>query len=177
MLTSRRSKASGGGLTWRLLIFASLVFLAMVASYVGLEYGYKTILIGQKAKAESQASELIAGVPKQKQEAVVDFYSRLANIRSVLQRHIYMSRFLSLLEGATSKGVYFSSLDMSAAEGEVKAVGVARNYEELSTQLKALAGAAGVREVTLKSAITTEGGQVVFDINFNFDRKELERKR
>jgi len=176
MMTSR-PKGGGGGLTWRLLVFSSLVFLVMAASYIGLEYGYKTILINQKAQADSQAQELIAGVPAEQQRAVIDFYSRLANMRAVLANHIYMTQFLRLLEEGTSKGVYFSGLKISADEGSADVSGVARNYEELATQLKAFAGMTGAGGVNLKSAITTEGGAVVFEIEFNFDRRELERKR
>ncbi len=149
----------------------------MATSYIGLEYGYKAILMSQKAEADQQAEELITGVPVEKQEAVIDFYSRLANMRAVLQNHVYTTQFLRLLEGSTSKGVYFSSLKLAVDEQEVQISGVARNYDELSVQLKALAAMAGVSDVTLTSAITAENGQAVFDVNFNFDRQEFRRKQ
>lgn len=174
-LATRSTTNQGSGVTWRLLVFSIVVFLVLVVSYIGLEFGYKTFLNNQIDSIKAQAEQLVSGVQGEEQEAVIDFYSRLANIQSLLTEHVYTSRFLRLLEANTDKGVFFTNADVKVETGEAVMEGSALSYAELARQLEAFKELEGVEDVELAGAQTADNGRVSFEIQFRLDRNIFDK--
>jgi len=162
-----KKRSSSSGVMWRILIFSVVVFFLMIATYIGAEFGYKTFLLNQSEAARTEAEDLIGGVPKEEQAAVIDFYSRLSNMKGLLDDHIKSSNFLEMLEKRTNQNVYFSKVSLLVPEKSVKATGTAKTFLDLSKQLQAFQETEGVSGVMLDSAGLSQGGQVYFTIIFN----------
>lgn len=171
-----RKRPSSSGTMWRLLMFSFVIFFGVIASYVGIEFGYKNFLENQKDKASNEASSLITGVSKEQQMAVVNFYSRLSNMKGLLDNHLYFSNFLDFLENKTSPNVYLEDVSFFVKENKVKANGVARTFLDLSRQMEGWSKAEGVSEVVLDSSKSIGGGRVSFTALFNFSEKVLSKQ-
>ncbi|MDD4762010.1 MAG: hypothetical protein PHZ25_03250 [Candidatus Pacebacteria bacterium] len=168
-----KKRSSSGGVMWRMLIFSFVVFFLMIAIYVGTEFGYKTFLLNQSEAAREEADNLIGGVPKEEQAAVIDFYSRLSNMKGLLDTHIKTSNFLEILEKRTSQNVYFNRVSLSVFEKSVKLNGIAKTFLDLSKQLQSFQETEGISGVMLDSSSLSQGGQVSFVIIFNVSENIL----
>jgi hypothetical protein len=158
---------------WRMLVFSIVIFSLMIATYVGAEFGYKSFLKGQSETARAEAEDLIGGVPKEEQAAVIDFYSRLSNMKGLLDNHVKISNFLEILEKRTSQNVYFNKVYLSVSEKTIKISGIAKTFLDLSKQIQSFQETEGVSGVMLDSASLSQGGQVYFTIIVNIKENIL----
>ena len=165
-LTKRR--VSPISIMWRLLVFASVVFFLVLASYIGLEFGYKNILASQTSETMSQMKQLSADISETEWQDLVSFYSRLANIKGLLNNHTYPSKFIKVMEEVTDKQVYLRSLKLSATDQEVGLSGIAKSFDDLSQQLELLREREEFSDIALQSARAVTGG-VDFAVNFKFN--------
>ncbi|OGZ02390.1 MAG: hypothetical protein A2430_00515 [Candidatus Liptonbacteria bacterium RIFOXYC1_FULL_36_8] len=171
-----KTRSGSAGVMWRLLVFSLMIFLVMVISYIALNFGYKNILISQISKTETETESLAGGVSDAKRVAMIDFYSRLSNLRGLLKNHIYSSEFISLLESRINKNVSFNKATVLIDDGEVKLTGTARSFGNLAEQMEAFKTTEGVSSVVLDSAQAGEDGKVVFSLKFNLKKAQLLRK-
>jgi len=171
-----RGRPATGGIMWRLLVFSFIIFFGTLGAYVGMEFGYSAFLEGQSNKAKEEANSLIKGVSKEQQMAVIDFYSRLSNIKGLLDNHLYLSKFIDILETRTSPNVYLDDVSLFVSEEKVRVSGVARTFLDLSRQIEAWGGTEGVSSVILDSSRSISGGRVSFTVLFNLDESVLLKK-
>ena len=173
-LVQARGKTSAPSVMWRLLVFALVVFFMVMAAYVGMEFGYRAILNRQITSLEQETGDLITGFSVRDREEMLSFYSRLANIRSLLDTHIYSSQLLELLEKRTVSGVYYEKASFIIEEGEGRLDGVARSYLDLAREIEALRTVAGFSEINLESAGAIAGGErVAFVITLKVDERVM----
>lgn len=125
------------GWPWRFLIFALILFMASLLTYIGLSFGYRPYLQNQIAAADQAVNKLAASVPVADQEKLVAFYSQIVNLKSVLDNHIIASKILPFLEKNTNRRVYYNRLDVDVNQRSLSLEGVAENYEILAQQLEA----------------------------------------
>ena len=162
----KRQVSSTGSLMWRLLTFSFVVFFIMIAAYVGLDFGYRVVLENQNQDYLEQSIALQKSIPEEQREKVVDFYSRLSNMKNLLDSHVYVTNFFDFLEDNTDSGVYFTEVGVSVREGEVVVNGFARDYQELSRQLEKLRLSDEVSQLVLDSAVRSQNGLVSFEASF-----------
>jgi len=162
----KRQAFSGSGLMWRLLTFSFVVFFVMVASFMGLEFGYTAVLKNKNKNYIAQSMELESSIPEDQREKIVDFYSRLSNMKRLLDSHVRATNFFGFLEDNTDSGVYFTESFFSVDKGEVVLAGLARDYAELSRQLEKLRLSEQVSNLVLDSAVRSQNGLVSFEVTF-----------
>lgn len=135
------------GWPWRLFLFSMLVLAAAAVLYFGLEIGYKTYLDAQIRARDLAIADLSQTISPEEQRRFVDFYSQLANLRVLLDGHVFVSRLFPLLEANTNQLVYFDSVDLNMKDRRLALEGVAASYEALAQQLEALDRAPEIERV------------------------------
>jgi len=160
-LSQERVPAGGGA--WRLLLFMAFVFGVFLLSYLGLVIGYKAYVKAQIQERDQEIADLAAQVPKEEQDEFLKFQFQLMNLQNILNKHIIVSKLLPLIEANTNAQVFYSSLEVSSAEGRVNLAGTALNFDVVAQQLAAYQRLPEVVRYQMTNAREIAGGRVSFD--------------
>jgi hypothetical protein len=91
------------------LFFSSGILFFAVAIYFGLTFGYEPYLQSQLTSAQNQVNALSNSVSASDQSQLIDYYSQIANLKTLLQNHTFSSKLFSWLEKDTEANVYYQS--------------------------------------------------------------------
>lgn len=152
---ANRSPVSGA------LLF-SIGMLAIVAVlYCGITFAYEPYLNAQVMGIKDQVSKANASISADQETRLIDFYSQISNLQSLLSHHVYTSGFLSWLENNTEGNVYYQSLDLTAGD-RVTLKGVARTEADVNQQLAVFESSPDVASavVTSIAPASSAGGNV-----------------
>jgi hypothetical protein len=150
-----------GGWSWRLTVFSFLVLITVVVIYLGLEVGYKLYLNSQIEERDAAIAQLSETIPKEDQERFVSFYSQLANLQLLLDKHSKTSTVMPFLEKNTNRSVYFDFVDLRYKDRRLTLGGVASSYAIFSQQLEAFSRAPEVERLVVSESQSI-GGRVNF---------------
>ena len=149
------------GWPWRFLIFSFLVALASLVVYFGLSVGYKNFLQTRIVQLDEDIDELSQSIPEKQQEDLTNFYSQLANLQNILNRHIFSSNIFSLLEKNTNRLVFYDLADLKLSDRKLVLEGVAASYQVFAQQLEAFNRLSEVVRVVVNES-HLESGRVSF---------------
>lgn len=152
-----KSDKLGTGLPWRLLVFSLFVFLLSLLAYFGLSIGYTSYLNSQISAKEQEIGQLTKKVSPEAQSVFVDFYSRLANYRNLLSKHIYTDKLFPMLERVTNSSVYYNNFDLDISNQRMVLSGLAADYEILGRQLYLFDQESMVQAYILNQSRVVEG--------------------
>ena len=162
------------GWPWRFLIFSFLIALAAVVVYFGLAYGYESFLQQRIIQLDDDIERLSQSIPQEQQDKLTNFYSQLANLQNVLNKHIFGSSIFSLLERNTNQFVLYNSADLKISDRRLVLEGEAASYQVFSQQLEAFNRASAVEKVVVNES-HLENGRVAFRL-FLILKEEVFRK-
>lgn len=152
-----REQQQSGGLPWRLFSFSLFLLIVACGAYLGLKFGYAPILESQIAGLDEEIDTLSGQIPEEQRNGFIQLYSQLANLQSVLGKHIMTSVVFPLLEKSTHTDVYYSNFDLSVAENRLAIEGTARSYEVLAQQLDAWTNVKEVEKSYVAESQLSEG--------------------
>jgi len=162
-----REQQQSGGVPWHLFSFSLFLLIIACGIYLGLKFGYAPILSSRVEQLDADLLTLSEQIPEAQREGFIQLYSQMANLQSVLDKHVMTSLIFPLLERNTHADVYYSSFDLSTGEGRLSLEGFARSYEVLAQQLGAWAGIKEVEKSYIAESQFTEG-RVRFRIVLQF---------
>ena len=151
-----------GAWPWRLLLFMIIVFVSFIFLYLGIIWGYEPYLDSQAKQLDSQISVLNKQALSDEPKSLINLYSQLANVYSLLQSHPMPSKILAFLESNTDIGIYYTNLDFSTPDRNLKMAGVSRDYASLGRQLELFRRQSGVGAVFLDDSKTRDSRDVQF---------------
>jgi hypothetical protein len=146
------------GFLWRLLAFSGLVFGLAVLAYLGMLIGYEPLLQKQSEELDKKISDLSRVISKEDQETLVNFYSQIVNLRTLLDEHVAFSKILTLLERNTNQNVFYTRARFNKDTRQLELEGVARDYTELVRQMEAYRQLKEVDNFLLTDSEQAEGG-------------------
>lgn len=152
------------GWPWRFFTVMLIIFLAVVLSYLGLEFGYKPFLNRQLNTLENQANDYQNSIVSAGSQNYINLYSQIINIESLLKTHVNPTAFLSLLASLTDPHVSYSSLNVNAARNEINIGGTAASYAVLASQLQIYENSPEITRVILQSS-ASNGSSVTFEVS------------
>lgn len=158
-----RDKPQTGGLPWRLFSFALFLLILSCAAYFGLAFGYSPLLVNRVEQLDSDIDELSSQIPEAERTGFVRLYSQIANLQSVLNKHVMLASLFPIIERNTHASVSFSSFDVSVVESRLAIEGFARSYEVLAQQLGAFEQVPQVEKAYIAESQLSDG-QVRFRI-------------
>lgn len=155
------------GLPWRLMVFSLILLAFSIFVYFGIHYGYSSFLDAQSTQLTKDASALDKKISDQSssQDSYLGLYSRLYNLKSVLQGRIFLSNVFPLLEKYAVTDVYYSNLNYSTENKTFSVHGIAKSFDALSQQVAVFEqnASAQVSAISVKNVSVSERG-IDFDI-------------
>jgi hypothetical protein len=137
------------------LFFSGGILFLTVAIYFGLTLGYEPYLQSQLTSAQNQVNTLGNSVPASDQSQLIDFYSQIANLQTLLQQHVLSSQLFSWLEQNTEANVYYRSLTLTQGR-QIALSGVAPTEADINQQVAIFENSPGVSSVTVSNVIAPQ---------------------
>ena len=144
------------GWSWRIFVFAGVVFTSAILFYVGISFGYYPYLSNRFESIKADIETLKQSVSPEDQKRLVSFYSQIYNIQNILGSHGLPSRLFVFLENNTSPRVYFKKMAFAADTSVLTLEGVAFSYDDLVKQLEGFKRANGTQVVLLQNSLVEE---------------------
>ena len=141
------------------LIFSVGILAITAALYLGMVFGYEPYLNNQISGIKSQVSTANNSISTDQETQLVDFYSQIANLQSILSHHVYATSLISWLENNTQANIYYQSMDFSA--GNLVALkGVAKAESDVNQQIAIFESSPDVKSVSVSSIapVSAPGG-------------------
>lgn len=145
------------GWPWRLLVFSIALFGFSVLVYFGIMFGYAAYLEARIAGVDEDLAALTGEITPEEQERFVDFYSQIANLKTVLGRHPYGANALVFLERYTIPEVRYTEAELNVSDRALTVKGAAPSIELAGQQLAAFESAPETAEALLRD-MSVEGG-------------------
>ncbi len=147
------------------LFFSGGILFLTVAVYFGLTLGYEPYLQSQLASVQNQVNTLGSSVSASDQSQLIDFYSQIANLQTLLQQHALSSQFFSWLEQNTEANVSYRSLALTQGD-QVALSGAASTEADINQQIAIFENSSEVSSVTVSNVTAPSllGGGWTFSV-------------
>lgn len=156
------------GWPWRFLTIMVIVFLAVVLSYFGLEFGYKPYLEKQLNTVQNQINDATNAIVSDQSRNYLGFYSQILNIETLLKTHTNPSAFLPFLASSTNPMVSYTAVKVTVPQDKIDISGAASSYAVLASQLQAYENSPEVTRTVLEGSQAAAGAvsfQVTLYVN------------
>lgn len=123
------------GWAGQFLMFSATLFFISLFVYLGLVFGYKPYLISEVNKLQDQINSFSQQVPLEEQGKIIDFYSQILNLRSLLENHAATSHLFEWLEKNTQVNVYYERFELNVKTGDLRLGLAGKSIEDINQQL------------------------------------------
>jgi len=150
-----KQREAAAGWPWRLMTFSFIIFLAVLAVYIGMRFGFEEVYLKRAlSQEEAEFASTFKSVSPEEQKSVFNFYSQLSNIDTLLKKQGKATPYLSFIEQNTLKTVTYSGMDLRFADRSVIIVlnGKTPAYTAVVQQLELYRTVPTVTEVKLLGA-------------------------
>ena len=161
---SKRPRSSGNNLF--LVLSLIIVALALVAS--GAVYLYAAYLGGVEKTKAAQVTAAETNVDPATVEQFIKLRNRLSAANMLLNQHVELSQFFTLLEGVTVLNVQFSTLKVTVAadrSATIEMTGSARNFNALAAESTQFASQKNVKSAIFSGIQVNKDGSVGFTLD------------
>ncbi|MGC9611114.1 MAG: hypothetical protein ABSE68_02750 [Minisyncoccia bacterium] len=156
------------GLPWRLLIFSGVLFGMSIMIYFGFKLGYESYLNSRVTDLDNQLSQLSNSINQQDQQKFVGFYSQIANLKTVLNQHIFTANVFPFLEKNTLPQIAYSEGKFNSQTLSMELFGRASSLQVLAQQLSQFEKAPELKTAVLKSTDFNQSGFISFTMSLSF---------
>ncbi|HUC02153.1 MAG TPA: PilN domain-containing protein [Candidatus Paceibacterota bacterium] len=146
-----------------LLFSGGLLFFAIII-YCGLAFGYEPYLQSQLTATQNKVSALNQSISPTDQTQLINFYSQIANLQTLLQSHVLSSQLFSWLEQNTEANVYYRSFSLQSGN-QVVLVGTAASEADVNQQIAIFENSPEVSSVDVTGVNAPELGQTGWSFN------------
>ncbi len=153
------------GWSSRLLMFSGTIFLIALFVHIGLVFGYGPFLQSMVDKLDLQIQTFSQEIPFDDQAKIIAFYSQLANLKTLLDRHALASPLFDWLERSTHKNVTYTKFVLNVGGRELSLGGTAKSANDIAEQTGFLEQQAEVDRVNLNSMTLGNAGLWQFDLS------------
>lgn len=162
------------GWPWKILVSGAFLFGFSVFIYFSLSFGYNAFLTGEEKKVDTLAAQLEKQVSAEDRTSFVSFYSQVANLKQVLQTHVFSQNIFSFLEKNTLPTVTYTSAAMEAGDHILAVEGTADAFDSVAGQIAVFEEQPDVLYTSLEK-VTLTGTQAVFSIKIIFKDSFFEK--
>lgn len=162
------------GWPWKILISGAFLFGFTVFIYFSLSFGYSAFLTGEEKKVNTLAAQLEKQVSAEDRTNFVSFYSQVANLKQVLQKHVFSQNIFSFLEKNTLPTVTYTSAAMETGDRVLAVEGSANTFDAVAGQVSVFEEQPEVLYTSLEK-VTLTGTEAVFSIKIIFSDSFFEK--
>ncbi len=164
-----RESAPTPGWSGRLLFLSSIVFGASIAVYLGFVFAWKPYLVSKVAGLRHDIQAFTSQVAASDQGKLAAFYSELANIKSLLAKHIVVSPLFTWLEKNTDQNTYFTKFEFTGTTNQLILTGEARTSGDVADQIAIFESQPEVKTATLRTMAQGQTGLWDFEAALTFN--------
>ena len=147
-----------------LLAFSGGILAIMLIIYFGLAFGYTPYLNGSIRTLNQQIASKEATITPEDKVRLTSFYSKIANMKQLLDGHVTFSRFFSWLEKNTVANVSYSRFSFSSGS-QISLVGAAASEADVNQQMAIFEASPEVKSATISSVgLSSETGKWNFSV-------------
>jgi len=162
-----REPTGSPGWSSRLLTLSGAIFLISLFIYFGLAFGYKKYLDSKVQQLQDQIQSFGEQIPADEQTKIINFYSQLANLNTLLTGHVVMSPVFDWLEKNTEANVFYTKLTLNSAAGQLVLSGSAKTADDFNQQVMIFENNPEVQKMQTGGA-SFSGGLWQFDATLTF---------
>lgn len=163
------------GWPWRLFLLSFVLCILSVALYAGMRFAYIPYLDASIHEADAAVEALQQEVSANVSTGLINFYSQIVNIQSLLDPTRALSPLLFTIEKATHRSAYLNSFSFDDVAHEVKFSGVAPSSDILSEQLARYHAVPEFHDFTVHSASFDDKNRVfLFEVGFTVASSSLQ---
>lgn len=137
------------------LLFSGGILFLSLAIYFGLTFGYEPYLQNQLNTTDGQVSALNNSISANDQTQLINFYSQIANLQTLLQNHIHVSQLFSWLETNTEENVYYQSMTLTGQD-QVTLSAAAATEADVNQQIAIFENSPEVSSVSVSNVVAPE---------------------
>ncbi|RME61419.1 hypothetical protein D6779_00085 [Candidatus Parcubacteria bacterium] len=148
------------GWSSKIIMFGGTLFFLSIAIYFGVRYGYIAYLNGQIEEVKKNIAKLEAEVKArgEDEDKVINFYSQIANLSSILDDYKYGTLALPWLEFNTQRNVEISSFSADITQGEFSIDGRGRTVDDIAQQVASFEQSPEIAEVQFDGSSRDDEG-------------------
>ena len=138
------------------ILFSGGILFLVVIIYLGLVYGYQPYLEKQISTTQGQLSTLNNSIAPTDQTNLINFYSQISNLKTLLKKHVLSSQLFTWLEKNTEANVYYQSLALSTGY-KVNIIGHAISESDINQQISIFESSPEVKSVSVSNVGLAQG--------------------
>ncbi len=156
------------GWSGRILMFSGTVFFLSLAIYFGVFFGYRPYLNSQVTGLKDEIQKFSQRIPVADQERLINFYSQLVNLKSILAKQELSSKVFAWMEANTHMNVHFVSFALDLSKHKINLAGRAKTIPDLAQQLASLQILMEIKKLEFSGASLSKDGFWEFSLNLEF---------
>lgn len=163
------SYAKSGSSTF---LFVSFIILGVVLLGVVGVFAYEKYLISTRDSKAEQVTLAQQSINEQTVEDFIRTRNRFIAANTILDEHVAVSGFFTLLESLTLTTVRFNSLSFTLTDdrsAEIRMDGTARTFNALAAQSSAFASEKKIQRAIFSNISVGEGNTVTFSLSADID--------
>ena len=131
-----------------IISFSVGILFIVVFLWAGLLFGYKPYLDGQASQVETQIANVEQSISPSDQTNLINFYSQLSNIQSLLAKHLPVYNIFPWLEANTEANVFYSSFTLTPG-GALDLTVEAKTEADADQQIAIFENSPGVKTLSV----------------------------
>ena len=149
----------------QLIMFSVTLFILALVGYLGIVFGFRPYLESRVNTLDEEIQAFSQQVPADEQARIATFYSQIANLRTLLNKHTTTSAFLTWLERATVTRVQISKVNVNLNSRQIQITGLARTATDVAAQIVNFQNQPGVERVDFRNTSEAANGLIQFNAN------------
>ena len=145
-----REPSQDQGWAFGMLFFSGGILVLTIAIYLGMNFGYDRYLKSQIQTTQNKITNLNQSISASDQANLINFYSQISNLKTLLRKHVLPSQFFSWLEKNTEMNVYYQSLTLSTGY-KVNIAGHAASESDVNQQVAIFENSPEIKSVTVSN--------------------------
>ncbi|MEK7507926.1 MAG: hypothetical protein AAB602_02480 [Patescibacteria group bacterium] len=162
------------GWSGKLLMFSGTIFFVVLSVYLGLAFGYTPYLKAQIAKINKDIDQFGQQVSSGDQLKLVNFYSQLGNIKSLLASQIIGLRAFDWIEKNTQVNSYIKNLTVNFTVGQMSYNVSTITMDDALQQVSWLENKPEIEKLGI-GGISSSGSEWQFSVQLSLDRNYFSR--
>lgn len=153
-------------------MLVALVIAGISVLLAAATFGYDFFLKQQLARKEAALAEAQARINTDTIEEFIRLRDRLSVGKELLDNHVRLTQFLTVLETATLQNVRFETMSLVVAgdrTATIEMTGTARSFNALAAQSTAFAAEKNIKRAIFSGIALTEDNAVTFSMTADID--------
>ena len=167
--TDRRRFSNGGN---NLFLVVSVIILAITIAIAAATFLYDQFLKNEEKGKAAQIVQAQQSVNEDTVNQLLRLQNRLVASQGLINQHIVLTQFFTLLESITSQSVHFDGVSINVADdrsAHITMTGEAKDFNALASQSTVFAGQPKIKSAIFSNIALGKSGNVSFALDADID--------